>query len=47
MNDCFAAPCRFDSSDSSSGGRTPTRRKYNMKIRALQPSDETHTPELA
>lgn len=45
--DDSVAPSRFDSSDSSSGGGTPTRKKYNMKIRALQPSDESHAPELA
>lgn len=31
-----------DSSDSGSGSGVPACRKYNVKIRALQPSDETY-----
>ncbi|XP_057820420.1 uncharacterized protein At4g08330, chloroplastic [Cryptomeria japonica] len=42
-----ASPCGFDSSDSSSSSGTPGRKKFNIKIRALQPSDETDVPQLA
>lgn len=40
------SPCGFDSSDSSSGSGTPGRRKYNIKIRALQPLDGTDVPHV-
>eukprot|EP01018_Ginkgo_biloba_P000668 Gb_30187 [translate_table: standard] len=38
--------CGSDSSDSSSGSGTPGCRKYSVKIRSLQPSDDTNGPFL-